>query len=186
MMSARRSGYLHSAEAAKLEARNLHMPAGEYVVSENAVFEPPFLITKPLMGFSGRFGAFSNCQSTVFGIGRIGRYCAIATDVHFGGVEHPWQWATIASFTYDPGYIWKPYLDSIGRRYQVHALTRDAKRHGQIEIGNDVWIGQGAGIRRGVKIGDGAVIGAHAMVTKDVEPYAIVAGNPARMIRKRF
>ena len=185
-MSARRSGYLYSADAAKLEARNLHMPAGQYVVSESAVFEAPFLISKPLMGFSGRFGAFSNCQSTVFGIGRIGRYCAIATDVHFGGVEHPWNWASISSFTYDPYYIWKPYLDSIGRGYQVRSLARDPKRYGQIEIGNDVWIGQGACVRRGVKIGDGAVIGAHAMVTKDVEPYAMVVGNPGRVIRKRF
>lgn len=185
-MSARRSGYLYSADAAKLEAKNLHMPAGQYHVSDSAIFEPPFIITKPLMGFSGRFGAFSNCQSTVFGVGNIGRYCAIATDVHMGGPEHPWSWAAMGSFTYDPGYIWKPYLDSIGRRYRVHALPHDPKRHGRIEIGNDVWIGQGACIRRGIKIGDGAVIGAHAMVTKDVEPYAMVAGNPARVIRKRF
>ncbi|CAM5455544.1 serine O-acetyltransferase [Thauera mechernichensis] len=53
-------------------------------------------------------------------------------------------------------------------------------------IGNDLWIGFGATIVGGVKIGDGAVIGAHAVVTKDVPPYAIVGGNPARLIRMRF
>ena len=56
----------------------------------------------------------------------------------------------------------------------------------KVEIGNDVWIGEGACIVSGVKIGDGAVIGAHAVVTKNVEPYSIVAGVPAKEIRKRF
>ena len=57
---------------------------------------------------------------------------------------------------------------------------------GNIVIGNDVWIAQDATILSGVTIGDGAVIGANSVVTKDVEPYTIVAGNPARPISKRF
>lgn len=55
-----------------------------------------------------------------------------------------------------------------------------------MEIGNDVWIGYGATILSGVRIGDGAIVGANAVVTKDVPPYAIVAGNPAHVIRMRF
>lgn len=55
-----------------------------------------------------------------------------------------------------------------------------------IEIGNDVWIGDGVFVKNGVKIGDGAVIGARAVVTKDVPPYAIVGGIPAKVIRYRF
>jgi virginiamycin A acetyltransferase len=55
-----------------------------------------------------------------------------------------------------------------------------------VVIGNDVWIGYGATILSGVEIGDGAIIGAMAVVAKNVEPYSIVAGNPARLIRKRF
>ena len=57
---------------------------------------------------------------------------------------------------------------------------------GDTVIGNDVWIGQNATIMPGVHIGDGAIIGANSLVSKDVEPYTIVAGNPIRIIRKRF
>lgn len=56
----------------------------------------------------------------------------------------------------------------------------------QVIIGNDVWIGEGGCILSGVKIGDGSIVGAHAVVTKDVEPYTIVAGVPARELKKRF
>ena len=57
---------------------------------------------------------------------------------------------------------------------------------GNIEIGNDVWLGYRATIMAGVKIGHGAIVGSHAVVTKDVPPYAIVGGNPAKIIRQRF
>lgn len=57
---------------------------------------------------------------------------------------------------------------------------------GDIVIGNDVWIGKESVIMPGVKIGDGAIIGAYSVVTKDVEPYSVVGGNPAKLIKKRF
>ncbi|MBO7520219.1 MAG: CatB-related O-acetyltransferase, partial [Clostridia bacterium] len=62
----------------------------------------------------------------------------------------------------------------------------DLPLKGNTVIGNDVWIGQNAVILPGVNIGDGAIIGANSVVGSDVEPYTVVAGNPARMIRKRF
>jgi Acetyltransferase (isoleucine patch superfamily) len=62
----------------------------------------------------------------------------------------------------------------------------DFKEYDSVEIGNDVWIGTHALIKGGVKIGNGAIVGAYAVVTKDVDDYTIVAGNPARPIRKRF
>ena len=60
------------------------------------------------------------------------------------------------------------------------------RSRGDIEIGNDVWIGRGARVRSGVTIGDGAVVGGYALLTRDVRPYAVVAGVPAREIRRRF
>ena len=64
--------------------------------------------------------------------------------------------------------------------------TDHPKSNGDVIIGNDVWIGHESTIMSGVKIGDGAVIAANSVVVKDVEPYTIVGGNPAKVIKKRF
>ena len=103
----------------------------------------------------------------------IGSYCSIAdgVQIYLGG-EHNVDWVT----TYPFSVLWES-----GRNISGHPKTK-----GDVRIGNDVWIGKEAIILSGVNIGDGAVIGARSLVTKDIEPYAIVGGNPAREIRKRF
>lgn len=68
----------------------------------------------------------------------------------------------------------------------IMAMFEDAQNRGDTVVGNDVWIGMNAMIMPGVKIGDGAIIGANSVVTKDIEPYTIVAGNPAKQVKKRF
>ncbi len=73
-----------------------------------------------------------------------------------------------------------------GSRKRTKFTGRHAFSKGDVVIGNDVWIGHGATILSGVTIGHGAVIGACAVVTKDVPPYGIVVGTPARLVRKRF
>lgn len=104
---------------------------------------------------------------------KIGKYCSIAAEVQiFLGGEHRTDWVT----TYPFSVSWDEARGVFG-----HPATR-----GDVEIGNDVWIGNGARILSGVKIGDGAVVGTRAVVARDVAPYAIVAGNPARQIRLRF
>ena len=102
---------------------------------------------------------------------KVGAYCSFAKMVQiFLGGEHNTDWIS----TY-------PFCS------MQHAKNKDHPRtKGDVIIGNDVWIGWGATILSGVTIGDGAVIGAEAVVAKDVAPYAIVVGNPAREIRKRF
>jgi acetyltransferase-like isoleucine patch superfamily enzyme len=103
---------------------------------------------------------------------KIGKFCSIAEGVTIllDG-EHKPDWVTTYPF-YD-------YVKGFHDMQPPHTK-------GDVVIGNDVWIGLNAIVLSGVCIGDGAVVGANAVVTKDVEPYAIVAGNPARLIRKRF
>ena len=103
----------------------------------------------------------------------IGRYCSIAGSVSIllGG-EHRPDWVTTYPF-------------NVLHPSAVHIVGHPATR-GDVVIGNDVWLGQGAVILSGVTIGDGACIAGYSLVTKDVAPYAIVGGNPARLIRSRF
>lgn len=104
----------------------------------------------------------------------IGKFCSIAQGVHiFTGGEHRPDWIT----TYPFNAMWS----EIAGHIQGHPKSK-----GNVVIGHDVWIGMDALILSGVTIGDGAVIGAKSVVTKDVPPYAIVAGNPARIKRYRF
>lgn len=94
---------------------------------------------------------------------------------HHGGGEHRPDWVTTYPFSGLPQiFEW------------ARGIIGHPKSKGPTIIGNDVWIGQFSLILSGVTVGDGAVIGAKAVVTKDVPPYAIVAGNPARLIRYRF
>ncbi len=107
---------------------------------------------------------------------RMGRYCSVADKVEIllGG-NHRLDWATTYPFTALPG-LWPSAKDLEGS----HASK------GDVTIGHDVWLGSACMILSGVTIGHGAVIGARAVVAKDVPPYGIVAGNPARLVRVRF
>lgn len=108
---------------------------------------------------------------------RIGKFCSIAAEtmIMLGG-DHRIDFITT--------YPFAAFADAWPEVRAPAGGTRISK--GGVVIGNDVWIGRRALILPGVKIGDGAVVGAGAVVTKDVEPYTIVAGNPARPVRKRF
>ncbi len=106
----------------------------------------------------------------------IGKFCMIASDVTFimNGANHLSNAVSSYPFAIFGG-DWSNAME--GKSYPSKGNT---------EIGNDVWIGYGATIMPGVKIGDGAIIATKSVVTSDVEPYAIVGGNPAKEIRKRF
>lgn len=107
---------------------------------------------------------------------RIGSFCSIANDVRiFIGGNHRTDWIS----TYPFGYINQ-------HRFRAFDGKGHPKTNGDVIIGNDVWIGNRATIMSGVNIGHGAVIANNAHVVKDVAPYSIVGGNPAKEIKKRF
>lgn len=93
----------------------------------------------------------------------IGNYCCFGPDVHIGGMQHSYWWYSMSPL-----------------------LSDECMPPEKTKIGNDVWIGAQVVIKQGVKIGDGAVIGANAFVNKDVEPFSIVVGSPARHLKYRF
>ena len=105
----------------------------------------------------------------------IGSFCSIANGVVIGGEMHPLDWISMSPVFYEG-------RDSLVKKFSMH--KRAAIK--QTIICHDVWIGQNAIIKQGITIGVGAVVGMGSIVTKDVEPYSIVAGNPAKIIRKRF
>lgn len=109
---------------------------------------------------------------------RIGNYCSIAPDVRIlAHVEHPMHMPSTFPFR---TLMFKLQTKS------DQVLNPDAVTRGPVTIGHDVWIGQNAIILSGVSIGNGAVVGAASVVTKNVDPYAVVAGNPARLVKYRF
>jgi len=105
----------------------------------------------------------------------IGKFCSISWNVGIGGANHDYNRITQHAFLYASQFgILEPGQPAGYNRFETPC-----------EIGNDVWIGCNAVICRGVRIGDGAVIGAGAVVTRDVEPYTIVGGVPAMVIKRR-
>jgi acetyltransferase-like isoleucine patch superfamily enzyme len=142
----------------------------------------PYFTKNVLLGDNFDIGDYTYGWPRVYTFGttsklRVGKYCSIADRaiVLLSDGNHRSDWVSAYPFTAFP----EDYPDA--RDIQGHPASK-----GDVIIGNDVWIGHEAVIFSGVTIGDGAVIGARAVVTKDVDPYTIVAGNPARFVRKRF
>lgn len=116
-----------------------------------------------------------NCQAWC---ATIGKFANIAASVRLNATHHPMTRATLHHFTYRAS----DYFDDAEHEGDFFA----ARRARRVRVGHDTWIGHGVTVLPGVTVGDGAVVGAGAVVTKDVAPYTIVAGVPARPVRERF
>lgn len=125
---------------------------------------------------------------------RIGRYCTIAENVVLWNANHMIEGISAhpifcaPDLSYCEGFYDGIDIEQYKEWYQMINAKRKAitRKKNTLIIGNDVWIGNGAKVLEGVEVGDGAIIGAGAIVTKDVPPYAIVGGNPAKVIKFRF
>lgn len=122
-------------------------------------------------------GAYSYIVSGIATTLSVGRYCSMAHGVEFGFYNHPTDWLTSHPFPFNP-YMPDPLQWPVPLRIDPSPKS--------IIIGHDVWIGAHAKVMGGVVIGNGAIVATGSIVTKDVEPYSIVGGVPAKPIRKRF
>ena len=151
--------------------KKMHLPAVKNSdINKKAKVCPGAHILDSQVGkysYVGNFSTIINCE--------IGGFCSIADYCEIGAMSHPLDWVTTSPVMYGGKNCLKKNFSN--RKYNDSKHT---------VIQNDVWIGAGAKIKAGVRISTGAVIGMGSVLTKDVGPYEIWAGNPARLIRKRF
>ena len=151
-------------------------------IIESRVLGPVFLNRLSQIGPDVVVGKYFGMNENCF-IARavVGGFCAIGARTAINPFNHPVDWLSIHEFQYHPrSFDWVEEYNAIER------LERTADMFRRVTIGSDVWTGHNVNILSGVSVGDGAVIGAGSVVTKDVPPYAIVAGAPAQVRRMRF
>lgn len=153
--------------------------------SSKFVIEPPVTLGPTVIVSSASIGAYTYMRGgTIHSLIRIGRFCSVAPGVEIGPGNHPTTFLSTHPFQYGAsGFDFWPAFKGFDHGDLVVPMT--VAKSAPI-IGNDVWIGTRVFIPRGVTIGDGAVIAAGSVVTKDVQPYEIVGGAPAKHIRYRF
>ena len=120
-------------------------------------------------------GRYTYIYNSIVVSAEIGSFCSIARGCIIGGAAHPTDWVSTSPVFYNGENIMR-----------TNFSTNDFTKYKKTVIGNDVWIGNNCIIKGGITIGDGAIIGMGSVVTHDVPPYEIWAGNPAHLIRKRF
>jgi virginiamycin A acetyltransferase len=157
-------------------------------VGDRLVFEDDAEV-EPYIGFYANktlcsMGAFSYTNANLSSQMRVGRYCSIAWGLRVQGMRHPYEYISSSNFTYSRGAPTARFLIADEKKaYNNYkpVITKPAPL-----IAHDVWIGQDVALNNGVSIAIGAVVASQSVVTKDVGPYEIVGGNPAKLIKKRF
>lgn len=174
-----------------------HKMQVNYEIEKNLTIEHPVAIYNMNDIVNGScIGKYANIGYNVFMYGpvKIGRYCSIARNCSIGATNHPINFLTTHMVSYYTSHTFennKYFLEKRAenlKNEKVKNFLKDLRIDGKyfVVIGNDVWIATNTVILSGVTIGDGAVIAAGAIVTKDVPPYAVVGGVPARILKYRF
>jgi acetyltransferase-like isoleucine patch superfamily enzyme len=143
---------------------------------------PLFLDRNARIGPEVKIGKYCSLgETSLIARGTFGSFCAMGARVAVNAFNHPMNWLSIHEYQFrSDSYDWVPeYRDFV-------RLSRTPDMFKTVKVGNDVWIGNNVNVLGDVVVSDGAVIGAGAVVTKDVPPYAIVAGVPATVKRLRF
>jgi acetyltransferase-like isoleucine patch superfamily enzyme len=151
-------------------------------IIRSTVNGPLYLSRYAQLGPDVTVGKYSGMnEHTYIARAEMGAFCAIGARTAINPFNHPTNWLSIHEFQYQPAsYDWVEEYKNMER------LSRTADMFGTVTIGNDVWMGHNVNVMSGVNVGNGAVIAAGSVVTKDVPPYAIVAGVPATIKRYRF
>lgn len=145
-------------------------------ILQSAKAEKTSAICSGVKFYRSSIGKYSYIGNNSFVINTsIGNFTSISTDCYIGGTSHPIDWISTSPVFHK----WENIMKKNFSKHEFEIFS-------QTYIGNDVWVGNRVMIKAGIKIEDGAVIGMGSVVTKDVGPYEVWAGNPAKFIRKRF
>lgn len=155
---------------------------GNYAIVVDSNVESNISINRSNYIFRSIIGKFSYTGiGTSIRSAQVGSFCSLAWNVSIGGGNHEFK-----NITTSPLWRFNMLDRGVIDRSKDGELAKRHNEFGECSIGNDVWIGTNAVILRGVHIGNGAIVGAGAVVTRNVEPYSVVVGAPAKPIRKRF
>jgi acetyltransferase-like isoleucine patch superfamily enzyme len=160
-----------------------HLPADKVTIPKTARISPYTQFNICFALHTMGIGSYTMGPTQLI---EVGAYCSLAGGLVVLGERHPIEDATSSVVLYDHG---KPHFQALYRDHRVNPerIAPEVPAQGaQPVIQHDVWVGQNVILGRGITLGTGCVVAGGALVVKDVEPYTIVGGNPARVIRKRF